>query len=292
MLTSTRLASLAWMGSLVAACQGPPTMSPPSTFAIPTWEAFRASSLRGDRGAFIVDDDITIWSEQELRTYYDQGVRQLTALNEAGGDLKLARAALTVNLVGSADDVWAFSSRFGLSYCISSGFTAAQQAALGPSLASATRSWSDRIGVAFTEVAASPCDSTTSSTVFNIRLDPGAGCCAGSFFPSYARNQRELLLKAEAFTTSDGGRDLDGIIRHELGHIIGFRHEHIWLNGGCTGETTAGARQLTPYDVDSVMHYPQCRPSGTGGYRQTVNDYAGSVDEYGLAPALYTVLGV
>jgi hypothetical protein len=48
-----------------------------------------------------------------------------------------------------------------------------------------------------------------------------------------------------------------------------------------TTETTANSRLVNSYDVNSVMHYPQCRPSGTGGYRQTALDFAGAVSLYG-----------
>mgnify|MGYP003379284695 CR=1 FL=1 len=38
---------------------------------------------------------------------------------------------------------------------------------------------------------------------------------------------------------------------------------------------------MTSYDVNSVMHYPQCRPSQTGGYRQSALDELGATMLYG-----------
>jgi hypothetical protein len=38
-----------------------------------------------------------------------------------------------------------------------------------------------------------------------------------------------------------------------LGHLLGFRHEHIWR--GLTPETTEGAQKVTKYDPLSIMHY-------------------------------------
>ena len=53
---------------------------------------------------------------------------------------------------------------------------------------------------------------------------------------------------------------------------LGFRHEHIRLTTLCTSEAFTQARAITEYDVDSVMHYPQCRPSNAGGSpRRTLN---------------------
>src|SRR5262249_980188 len=124
------------------------------------------------------------------------------------------------------------------------------------------------------------------SVFFHVMPVPDDGLFARSFFPDDARAERSIGIRPTAFTTTAGGRDFEGILRHELGHTLGFRHEHIWLTPECTSETSDEARQVTDYDVDSVMHYPQCRPSGTGGYRQTDSDYRGAVELYGLSALL------
>jgi hypothetical protein len=53
-----------------------------------------------------------------------------------------------------------------------------------------------------------------------------------------------------------------------------------WL-GDCTIEGVASdfgtAVHVTQYDEDSVMHYPQCRISMSGGYRQSKLDYQGAI---------------
>jgi hypothetical protein len=155
-------------------------------------------------------------------------------------------------------------------------------------MALATRSWSDRIGAGFRYVPAEDvnCNATNTQVVFDVSPAPqGATYFARAFFPNDQRAQRNLLIAGAAFTTTQGGRDFQGILRHELGHTLGFRHEHIW-SSTCADESTDDARQLTEYDVDSVMHYPQCRPVNAGGYRQTDHDYQGAVSLYGLAPAL------
>ncbi len=69
---------------------------------------------------------------------------------------------------------------------------------------------------------------------FNVRGVSGGTFFASSFFPHDPRSARELLIDDTAFTTTSGGRDLQGILRHETGHTLGFRHEHIWID--CTGE--------------------------------------------------------
>jgi hypothetical protein len=65
--------------------------------------------------------------------------------------------------------------------------------------------------------------------MFNVSLANTDQYFALSFFPHDVRSARQLQVDDSAFTTTAGGRDLEGIMRHELGHILGFRHEHIWL---------------------------------------------------------------
>ena len=81
---------------------------------------------------------------------------------------------------------------------------------------------------------------------------------AQSFFPSDPQFNRMLLLDNTFFTSSF---NKTGVLRHELGHILGFRHEHIWSDdASCSGEEIiekeVGAKPVTKYDPYSVMHYP------------------------------------
>jgi hypothetical protein len=235
-----------------------------------SFEEFRASAQRLGDG-YVVDGDIFLGSEDKLREYYYSYPGE---------------GALTVNQTFSGDDLWAFSSRYGLTYCVSDDFAVNKPVIIG-ALEIATRSWSDLVGVRYQYLPAEDgeCDEANNDVVFHVV--PWPGSTSYGFFPSEPRVNRSLRVADGAFTTTSGGRDLQGIIRHELGHTLGFRHEHIWLNDeGCTLETTEGARLVNSYDVDSVMHYPQCRPSQTGGYRQTTLDYAGAISLYGLSPQL------
>ena len=241
-----------------------------------SWEAFRAAAAREPFPPyrFIVDGDIVLPDEQELRQHYQAWLAQeYSSVADHGSEL-------TVRRVLGADVLWSTTDRRNLTYCISNSF-GTDKAALVTAMDLATRSWSDLIGVKFiyrsSEDAA--CNYANTNVMFNVRPVTSTAYYAAAFFPDYPRGYRELLVTSAAFTDTTGGRDLQGILRHETGHILGFQHEHIWIT--CTGETTAESRQVTLYDVNSVMHYPQCRPSGTGGYRQSALDYTGALTLYG-----------
>ena len=74
-----------------------------------------------------------------------------------------------------------------------------------------------------------------------------------------------------------------GVLRHELGHILGFRHEHIRSGAppSCPDDEAAwGAVPITEYDPRSVMHY-FCGGKGSHELEITDVDRAGAVAWYG-----------
>ena len=68
---------------------------------------------------------------------------------------------------------------------------------------------------------------------------------------------------------------LTGVLRHELGHTLGFRHEHTRPESGTCFEDN-NWRALTAYDSSSVMHYPQCNGTQNGDLVLTNLDKTGA----------------
>ena len=240
-----------------------------------TWEELRATVYQEPwpNGAFIVDGDVPIRNEEALRDFYEAWRRQSST------------RALTVMSINGVDAIWPNLQRHVLTYCVSNSF-GSRKAQVVAQMQKSTASWSDLVAVGYRYLPDqdASCTASNNNVVFNVRPVITDDYLARAFFPNEARPDRELLIDEDAFGPLGGGVDFDGVLRHELGHTLGFRHEHIHI--ACTAEDTDDSRQVTSYDVDSVMHYPQCRPSGGGGLRQSKLDYQGAITLYGLAGTL------
>lgn len=151
----------------------------------------------------------------------------------------------------------------------------------------ATQDWMDVANIKFEYVPtydnmtpdANPIDDLT----FVVREFNARGAyIAMSFFPGEPVYRRKVFIDPSFYSVQ---ASMVGVLRHELGHILGFRHEHIW-NDGCTSEKIVegylGATPLTKYDPYSVMHYP-CKNLGTYSMKLTEFDKDGIVQVYGKA---------
>ncbi len=156
-------------------------------------------------------------------------------------------------------------------------------------MAAATRDWQATCGVHFrhrpewdkADPAASP-PGLDPTLLFGVRfVDAQGKFYAAAFFPTSPPPRRRVLIDPSYF---DPALRFDrvGILRHELGHVLGFRHEHI-RNGAppdCPNEEEGNVIDLTQYDPRSVMHY-FCGGGGTSDLQITDLDRAGARKLYG-----------
>jgi hypothetical protein len=284
------------MTSLSACVAGDGPGGPPDLSTDPQWELFRQSAIKisDSPERYVFGGDMVAVGQDGLRREYE---RYFGSRPAASNGVATVSSPLTVDRAGGADILLetryqdSAGGRYNLTYCIQrSTFSASQLAALQPALDLAQDSWNGLVNVSFRHEASQDanCGAGNTSVFFNVRNVSDGQFFASSFFPHDVRGARELLIDDSAFTTTANGRDLQGIMRHEHGHMLGFRHEHIWL-GDCTTEDLAddfgSPVHVTSYDENSVMHYPQCRTSASGGYRQSKLDYQGAIGLYGLSTA-------
>jgi Matrixin len=174
-----------------------------------------------------------------------------------------------------------------LSYCIvRHTLSAAEYATLRDAMWQATSDWENTCGVRFEhrrELDQGP----GTGALFSVRgIDHGGKLLAAAFFPHDPPARRLVQIDPSFFIGH--GFDPAGILRHELGHVLGFRHEHI--RGIAASlfpeESRDGTLDLTEYDRDSVMHYVRGE-FGNPGLTITARDTIGAQRVYG--PPLHKV---
>jgi hypothetical protein len=149
----------------------------------------------------------------------------------------------------------------------------------------ATRAWEKVCGVQFRYLPtldSSPAGIRLNGVVFPVReLDVGGALIAAAFFPNDPLERRRVVIDPSYY--ADGMTyDRVGVLRHELGHVLGFRHEHIRSEAPpvCRGEDPEGTINLTDYSPDSVMHY-FCGGVGSKELSITQTDRIGAQVVYG-----------
>jgi len=124
----------------------------------------------------------------------------------------------------------------------------------------AVNEWENTCGIQFEY--AKDLDNTTNTdpddigVTFVVReFDAGGNFIASAFFPNDPSYRRRVLIDPSYFTNN--GFDQIGVLRHELGNVLGFRHEHIRPEAPhpCFNEDLTETHSLTAYDSASVMHY-------------------------------------
>jgi hypothetical protein len=234
----------------------------------PTFEEFQATVYKEPwtGGRYIVEGDIAL-DDAGLRAYWE----------------RLEPGALIVYNTGS-DVKWSNTAKLNLTYCISDNFGFATDM-IARTLARAAQEWERRANVNFIHTTAEDgpgCTNTNNNVVFNVRLvDVGPEYAARAFFPNEGRAGRELLVNIGTLGNTPAG--LTSVFGHELGHILGFVHEHTRPEAGICWETDDW-RELTPYDYKSIMHYPQCN-GGPVEKWWTEKDRLGAAALYGAGAA-------
>jgi serine protease len=220
-----------------------------------------------DQDLFIVNGDTTVEGWKNLRAFYEVAV--------------LGNSKLIIDTNGGVDSKWTDAQKLNLSYCVSTAF-GSRHAAVVTAMADSAAAWSAATAVKFVYTSAQDgnCNTANNSVLFDVRpVNVNGQYIARSFFPGDSRSARSVEIDNSAFTSS-GNPTLTGVLRHELGHTLGFRHEHTRPEAGACFEDNSW-RVLTTYDSASVMHYPQCNGTGDWSLVLTARDVAGAKLVYG-----------
>lgn len=243
-----------------------------------TYDEFKSRAYQEpDTGIYIINGDEVIETEEQMLEHYDNFLRSVSAAQLQMEGLASTEQFSIVNRVGGQDDVWPSGTATNLTYCISQSSFGSRYSAMVTAMNSATGAWESAAGSGLNFVHASGqdgnCTSRNKNVVFNIRQVNSTQYLARAFFPSTSRRGREILVASSSFGNISPWT-LAGVLRHELGHTIGLRHEHTRPESGACFEDN-NWRALTAYDSASVMHYPQCNGSNNGDLNLTNSDKAG-----------------
>jgi len=235
-----------------------------------SWEEFKAAAaIEPVTGTFIYDGDETALDLEELRVRYDE-YRASIAEDDSG--YGTVEQGLIINVYKRKVDKWA--DPHAITYCVDAVSFGSRHAEIVALVADALAGW--KAGGAganftYTYVDTSPCNNANNSVTFNVRQDSSQQYYAKAFFPYYPRSSREVVISTISYDPGNlGDWTLGGILKHELGHTLGFRHEHIRpenrnRNAATCSKEDRNWEALTPYDSNSVMHYPH---NGCGGTNQ------------------------
>jgi hypothetical protein len=261
----------------------------------PSYEEFKQTlQWEPEHGAYLLERDILLSSEEEVYREYERWLARQSGL-------------VIEQTTNDVDVKWNRTQRWNLTYCVSPAFSTAQYpndyASVVAAMRKAASYWEDAIDVRFVHLSAEDanCTSSNNNVLFNVKSDPSRDGF-NAFFPSANRAGRQLLLDWRAGW--QGNVSNTGALTHELGHILGFRHEQVQrpigleppegdpgggggYPPGCNreddpilgGDTTW--RSLTPYDSASVMHPPWvCNGTNTGDLVVTQRDAEGAMEIY------------
>jgi hypothetical protein len=264
-----------------------------------SWEQYRERAIVQDDGTLIAEGDLLFPSESALRAHYDE---------MAADESKLV---VIRRLSDGFEPVLTGDEQMQITYCVANTF--ANKSTVVSHLAVGTKAWEDVARVRFVYVSSqdASCNESNANVQFAVMpttVSNLAGCAANKKMWNGAlaswgcrTSLAGPFIKGVVLLNYNvgipAGQTREGVVRHELGHLLGFRHEHPWDSpAACPESQTIGGtaditgRQLTPYDVASVMHYTGCDGLAGTDYHLSPLDGEGARSIYGMPAAWFVPL--
>ena len=232
-----------------------------------TYEEFLSKVHQEEDGVFVTDGDVAFETEEALRSFYEEnfGPNRL---------IRVAQQELAVYRLSGKDIKYDSTRAMNITYCVSTKF-GSRYSTVVSAMASAAGAWEAVARVNFVHLSQydSSCTKSNSNVWFDVNPVNSGQYLARAFFPNSSRSSRNVLIDGTAFGNTKPS--LTGVLRHELGHTLGFRHEHTRPEARACFEDS-NWRALTSYDPYSVMHYPQCNGKGDWSLTLTSLDKSGA----------------
>lgn len=240
---------------------------------------------------YSIEREATARAREALAQASDAGIGRFTIVG--GIDAGESRTGALLGIVQNGRLV-RWRPGFVLTYCVlRQTFESQEQYELvRDNMVVATQDWESTCGVEFEYLPDLDASDTVrpDGVLFPVRgLDTGGAFIAAAFFPNDPVSRRRMIIDPSYFTTEF---DKVGVLRHELGHVLGFRHEHIRSGAppACPDEPLFGTHPITDYDPRSVMHY-FCGGFGTNTLAISEVDRFGAQKVYGPPLNTFRLVG-
>lgn len=226
----------------------------PNTAVSPlSYEQFRDRSrvfVDGKPDGFIIEQHIRVFSEESLRIYY-HAVYEEPVDKSVGWTINgaLGKRPTPSNISYCFANGWSAS--------VGGGFTAPSKASIVDAVAAGARHWQGVANVVFkyrSDLDGAGCTTANianGSLPVSFVVKPVAvNCTASGAFPWMVASDQALNIPSCG---------LPGYLAdHELGHILGLRHEMEHSQNDCGYGVDVKDTDLTAYDRQSVMFYSNC----------------------------------
>ncbi len=254
-------------------------------------DSLPAITIRGKKW-WILEQDIRL-SEVDLFYYCQNKLAMLSPKNRTAiANQNYAALTIAVDELSRIKEKWAKDTIITYSVNEGSFSSTANYQKVVAFMKKATEEWMDACDVQFKYMPEFDSHEDNADLLrqvkFVVQEQRVSPYVATAFYPLDPPKERRIYLDPLLYYGSQ--YDPLGTLRHELGHVLGFRHESIWSRDAlCRGEEVIldrlggrldGILIRNTYDSKSVMHY-KCGASGSYLLEISPTDKSSAAAVYG-----------